>query len=116
MARYWKEKTDPDRHVDFMSTAQIGGLPLESSGAKGDWVYFVRECSFTFQFVNLNQLEEMITYFSEKVHPSTRTENVRLEHYWQRWYERLPKGLNGGSKRERIHKALVKALAEFTKS
>jgi hypothetical protein len=114
MSKHWKEKTDNKKHIDFMMTAHIGGFPIEHSKNKGAWVYFVRECSFTFQFASIEQLKMMIDYFSKKVHPSTRTFNNGLEHYWQMWYERIPKGLAGGSKREKIHKALTKALNEFT--
>ena len=73
----------------------------------------MKECSFTFQFVNLEQLDKAIAYLSKKVHPSTWEFNDGLEHYWQRWYERLPKGLAGGTKRERILKALVRARRTF---
>lgn len=113
MSKHWKEKTDLAVHVDYMSTAHIQGISIESSGKKGDWVYFVRECSFTFQFVSLEQLEAAISYFSLKVHPSTRRFNNGLEHYWQLWFERLPAGLTGGTKRIRILKALEKALNDF---
>lgn len=113
MSKHWKERTNPAKHLDFMSTAHVGGLPIDASEEKGDWVYFVRECSFTFQFASLEQLKKMTEYFSTKVHPSTKTYNDGLEHYWQLWYERIPKGLIGGSKRERIHKALTNALIDF---
>ena len=113
MSKHWKEKTDPEVHIDYMSTTHIDGMSVKSSAERGEWVYFVRECSFTFQFVSLNQLEAAKNYFLLKVHPSTRSFNNGLEHYWQKWFERLPAGLNGGTKRERLLKALGKALEEF---
>ncbi|MBK6699944.1 MAG: hypothetical protein IPG55_08585 [Saprospiraceae bacterium] len=113
MSKHWKEKTDPTKHVDFMSSTHLGGIGIEGSKEKGAWVYFVRECSFTFQFASLRQLKVASDYFSKTVHPSTRRKHDGLEHYWQFWYEKLPKGLIGGSKREKVHKALTKALMEF---
>lgn len=113
MSKHWKEKTDFETHVDYMSTTHIQGLSIESSPERGEWVYFVRECSFTFQFVSLKQLEKAKEYFSQKIHPSTRKFNNGYEHYWQLWFERLPAGLIGGTKRERILKALEKALIDF---
>lgn len=114
MSKHWKEKTNPEQHVDYMSTNHVQGLSVQNSPEKGEWVYFVRECSFTFQFVSLNQLKIAKEYFSVKIHPSTKRFNNGLEHYWQSWYERLPAGLTGGTKRERILKALEKALLEFS--
>lgn len=116
MSKHWKEKTNLEEHIDidYMSTAHIGGLPIQNSPAKGEWVYFVTECSFTFQFVSLEQLKTAKAYFSLKVHPSTRRFHDGLEHYWQSWSERLPAGLIRGSKRERILKALEKAFQEFS--
>lgn len=100
-----------------MSTAQTEGLPLEFSRFKNTpWVYFVRECSFTFQFVALEQLKECLDWFEQKIHPSSREYNNGLEHYWQLWYERLPKGLTRESKRIKIVKALKKAHEEFSKT
>jgi hypothetical protein len=117
MSKHWKEVADREKHIDYMSTTHIGGINIDFEGNKTDkWVYFVKECSFTFQFVNFEQLDMMIEYFSAKIHPSRRKYNNGLEHYWQYWYERLPKGLIGGTKRERILKALLKARDEFRHS
>jgi hypothetical protein len=113
MARIWKEALDLDRHRDFMSGAQdAGGAPVDRNRSDG-WVYFVREGGFTFQFVNLDQLREALAYFSETVHRPNMIAGISLEHYWQRWFERLPPGLTGGSKRISIKKALTRALVEF---
>jgi hypothetical protein len=117
MSKHWKEKADPAKHLDLMSASGIGGINIDCDANKTDkWVYFVKECSFTFQFVNLEQLDEAIEYFNKKVHQSTREYNNGLEHYWQRWYERLPKGLTGGTKRERILKAWVRARETFRRT
>ncbi|WP_343635188.1 hypothetical protein [Fluviicola sp.] len=114
MSKHWKEKTNPEEHIDYMSTSHIGGFPIQNSSEKGEWVYFVRECSFTFQFASIDQLKVAKAYFSMKVHPSTKRFNNGLEHYWQSWFERLPAGLIRGTKRVRILKALEKALQEFS--
>ena len=112
MAKHWKEPVDPERHRDFMSTSSVGGIPVNPKKTDG-FVYFVRECGFTFQFANLSQLETALAYFAERLHAPTRAWNNGLEHFWQKWFERLPAGLNGGPKREKIQKALALALADF---
>jgi hypothetical protein len=114
---HWKEPLDPDRHRDYVSGYQDAGgwliTPTESDG----WVYFVRVCDFTFAFANIDQMREVFDFFGRTVHPARREPFHTLEHYWQRWFERLPPGLTGGSKRSRVRRALGKALAHFeTKS
>jgi hypothetical protein len=109
MAKIWKEPLDEERHKDFMSSATVGGGRPIADG----WVYFVRECSFTFQFMSRGQIQECLEFFSVKVHPARRRPGITLEHYWQHWYERLPRGLLAESKRVRIKKALERALDEF---
>lgn len=113
MARIWKEPLDEERHLEFMSTFAVGGMPIDRMRSDGS-VYFVRECAFTFQFASLDQLRSCIDYFSTGIHPSRRVPGVHLEHYWQKWSERLPAGLTRTSKRRRIHAALRRALTEFT--
>ncbi|MEL6368521.1 MAG: hypothetical protein AAFQ16_11245, partial [Pseudomonadota bacterium] len=95
MAKIWKEPLDPDVHRDLMSGIGDGGCCINTESSDG-FVYFVRECSFTFQFASPEQIEIARDYFTRKTHPG-----VTLEHYWQRWFERLPKGLIGGSNRTR---------------
>jgi hypothetical protein len=109
----WREQLDPTRHRDFMVGHQdAGGVPIEPRASDG-WVYFVRECSFTFSFMSIAQLRECREYFSARLHPSHRVPGVYLEHYWQRWFERLPAGLIADPKRSRILKALDRALVMF---
>ncbi len=113
MARYWTEPFDPLRHRDFMRSYQSpGGTTVERTGP-GAVVYFVRECSFTFSFMTLEQLDEAIGFFSARTHPMRREPGHVLEHYWHRWFERLPAGLTGGSQRTRILRALKKAAGHF---
>lgn len=111
---HWKEPLDVRRHRDYVSGAQdAGGCPVDPSTSDG-WVYFVRTCSFTFSFATLGQLREASDYFWQRIHPARREAGHELEHYWQRWFERLPAGLIGGSKRPRVRRALARALASFT--
>ncbi len=111
---HWKEPLDDERHRDYVSGVQdAGGVPVDRSTSDG-WVYFVRVCGFTFSFANLDQLREAIQYFGQTVHPGRRAPGRHLEHYWQRWFERLPPGLIGGSKRSRVRRGLTIALASFS--
>ncbi|NQZ59834.1 MAG: hypothetical protein HRT88_20475 [Lentisphaeraceae bacterium] len=109
--KIWKEKLDPSKHKDYMSTNSLGGDPVKApkDNLIEAWVYFVKECGFTFQFISLEQIEECIDYFSTKTHPSTKEYNNGLEHYWQKWYERLPSGLTKNGKREKVLKTLTEA-------
>ena len=113
--KIWKEKTDPEKHRDYVATSHIGGMPVDrpKDNLIESWVYFVKEAGFTFQFVTLAQLETCIDYFSHKTHPSTKSFNNEHEHYWQRWFERLPPGLL--KKREKVLKTLLEARQTFKK-
>lgn len=113
--KIWKEKADPQKHKDYMSTSWVGGIsiPKPKDNLIEKWVYFVKEGGFTFQFTSINQIEECIDYFSTKIHPSTRLNHDIYEHYWQTWHERLPHGITKKGKREKILKALIKAQDKF---
>ena len=116
MSRIWKERCDPSKHRDFMTGHQdAGGRPVEAARDNliEKWVYFVHAASFTFQFHSVAQIEEAKEYFITKIHPARREPNEGLEHYWQRWFERLPPGLQGEAKRKKITKALEQAISEF---
>ena len=110
MARHWSEKLDPKRHKDVMGAARyFGGATIEEARMPrldDRRMYFVAVSGFTFQFVSLEQLRECLKWFRQKIHPSTRLPDIHLEHYWQRWHERLPKGLNKEPKRQKIITAL----------
>lgn len=116
MAKIWKEKYDAILHRNKM-----WGVPANTSPdlkLVPRWVFFVRVCSFTFEFHSLNQIEACLRYYSEKIHPSTRlpvyTENLGGDHWeMQRWFEQLPMYLREEPKRQRIVKALTSALAQF---
>jgi hypothetical protein len=115
MARWWTEPLDPNRHRDFMSTCHIGGLPIEPPRDRliERRVYFVEVAGFTFQFASLDQLSEALTYFEAKVHRSSRVPDVSLEHYWQRWFERLPQWLSEEPRKTRVVAGLSRALRAF---
>ncbi|MDH5490881.1 MAG: hypothetical protein OEY14_02800 [Myxococcales bacterium] len=117
MSKHWKEPLDPSRHLDFMSGAEVGGRPRKPprDPLGEEWAYSVRVNGFTFEFASLDHVRECLAYCREKTHPARRQPGIDLEHYWQRWFERLPKGLLRGDKRERVVGALERALAEFEK-
>jgi hypothetical protein len=83
----------------------------------------VRVASFTFSFKTVQQLRECICYFEKKTHPSSRIaaktlaadlgEDWRELRGWdvERWFERLPMYLLEEPKRQKVLKALSKALA-----
>ncbi len=122
MARYWKEKLDVEKHVDYMKTYHVGGFsvgdfigaPLRDN-LNEHWVYFIHVCSFTFHFQSLRQIEEYLGYFSQKIHPSSMVPNVNLEHYWQNWQQRFPYWLFEEPKRKRVVQALQRASNSFEK-
>ncbi|MHA7135446.1 hypothetical protein [Oerskovia turbata] len=87
-----------------------GGLPV--IGPPPAWVYLVRECGVTLQFVSTEQVHEARDYFLSRP-ASTRRYNNGLEHYWHFWWERLPAGLVGSSKRRRMAAALERAVVAF---
>jgi hypothetical protein len=113
MVKFWTEPLDPERHNDLMAGFVPDGGAATDEPAGSRSVYIVRECGFTFQFQSLSQLDEALRYFNAKVHPSSRVPNDGLEHWFHRWFERLPAGLTASSKRERIVKALQRARASF---
>ena len=95
--------------------AMVGGgpRPLKRDPLLEEWAYFVRVNGFTFEFVSVDQIREALEYCREKVHPARRQPGITLEHYWQRWFERLPKGLLRGKKRDEVVAALERALSEL---
>ncbi|KZZ44150.1 hypothetical protein A3759_12310 [Thalassolituus sp. HI0120] len=115
MSKVWREIADPKKHIDYMSTRNEGGVPVEASRDNliEKWVYFADVCNFTFQFASIDQVQECKEYFSKSVHPSTREEGHDLEHYWHPWYSKLPKGINKGVKREKVIKALNNILSKW---
>jgi hypothetical protein len=132
MARIWKERRQS------ISSNRMG-LPYQQSPDPKiipNWIYFIRVCGFTFEFVSVDHIREALNFYSQKIHPSSRLptkEWVEIEarkkpqgykerirkvikyerFYLQRWYERLPQYLQENGKREKVVKALQRALERF---
>jgi hypothetical protein len=135
MARFWKEPLDPNKHKDLMAFGsgfksridwrrQMKSKPRRTRGRPSSllvqkWVYFVQVCSFTFQFHGLDSIENMLIVFDQKPAPTShRTwddgkgvdgENER--YFWP--VERLPLYLFEEPKRQKVVKALKRALEVF---
>jgi hypothetical protein len=85
-------------------------------------VIVVSVASFTFRFGSIGQLRECIEYYRKKTRPSSRIaakklardlgEDWREQRGWEveRWFERLPMYLLEEPKRQKVLKALSKAL------
>jgi hypothetical protein len=77
---------------------------------------------FTFRFADVAQLQRCIAYYKTKTHPSSRLparelagdlgNDWREQRGWEveRWFERLPMYLLEEPKRQKVLKALDKAL------
>ncbi|MEZ5993057.1 MAG: hypothetical protein R3E76_11955 [Planctomycetota bacterium] len=79
-------------------------------------VYFVRVAGFTFQFLALRHLEIALSYFCQPFQKEGKIKDgLGSADHWevQRWFERLPKGLERKSRRADIAKALRNALEDF---
>lgn len=87
------------------------------------YVIVVRVVSFAFRFESVEQLRECINYYEKKTRPSSQIASERLAAslgddwrqlrgwYVERWFERLPMYLLEEPKRQKVLKALSKALA-----
>jgi hypothetical protein len=116
MARIWKEAYDGTRHRNQMYPCiGINVKHYEARTLFPEEVYFVRVCSFTFEFHSLVQIKECLSFYSQKIHPSSRL-NARGCDHWEtlRWFERLPLYLQEEPKRVKVVTALEKAVKEFT--
>jgi hypothetical protein len=86
-------------------------------------VIVVRVASFAFRFESVERLRECIKYYEKKTRPSSRiaarTLAADLGKDWrelrgwdvERWFERLPMYLLEEPKRQKVLKALSRALA-----
>lgn len=106
--------------------ARISKEPLTRLDGKASLaprhVIVVRVASFTFRFGNVKQLSECIRYYQNKTRPSSRiaakTIAANIGPDWrelrgwevERWFERLPMYLLEEPKRQKVLKALSKAL------
>ena len=115
MARIWKESYDWTKHRDQMHPVEgINKRHYKAPTLFSEEIYFVRVCSFTFEFHSLLQLKECLRFYSQKIHPSSRVNVAGMDH-WEslRWYERLPLYLQEEPKRLKVIAALEKAIGEF---
>jgi len=101
----WKNNFDPWAALNFRE-AQLVIQEL----------ICVSVCSFTFKFYSGDEIQEYITFFEKKTHPSSTLpipagSDSFFRWHSQRWYERLPMYLQEESKRVRVLKASRKALA-----
>ena len=111
MAQIWKEKLNTDIHRDYMRGHQdAGGLPIQppKDNLIQVWIYFVKAGRYELQFTSEEDLDVAIAYFSHKIHSTSRLPNNKLEHYWQRWFERLPSGIHRDPSRTRILNTLYR--------
>lgn len=77
-------------------------------------VYFVRVCSFTFEFHSLQQIQTCLDFYEQKIQTSSRRDIGAADHWeCERWFERLPLYLREESKRQKVIKALREALKKF---
>jgi len=106
--------------------AQISKEPRKIYGGNANLfsrpVIVVRVVSFTFRFGTIEQLRECIKYYQQKTRPSSRIaaktiavdlgQDWRRQRGWdvERWFERLPMYLLEEPKRQKVLKALCKAL------
>ena len=106
------------------------GAYLERTDPVAEWyrklasahVIVVRVASFTFRFGSIQQCGECLHYYDKKIHPSSQVaateiaadigEDWRTQRGWEveRWFERLPMYLLEEPKRQKVLKALSKAL------
>ncbi len=123
MARWWKERYEPERHGNKMKGAIQGEYQYDQNFLAHDnlipqHVIMVQVEQFTFEFLSLGQLTECIGYLAAEHHASSRIrEGIGAADHWevQRWYERLPRHLFSATRRPRVLKALNAALNEFSK-
>jgi hypothetical protein len=121
MTKIWSEPFDPERHRNPMNWGW-GAPPADeiprhwrAPTLERHAVLFVRVCSFTFEFHNLDQLRACLAYYAQKLHPTSRlpvtTQDYGGDHTeTQRWFERLPAHLREETKRVQVVAALEEAL------
>ena len=99
-----------------MNTSWIGGFPLQSprDNLLEAWIYIIEAAGIRLEFIDEDQIREAASYFSQKLHGSSMRPGVTLEHYWQSWFERLPKGAHNHRTQEKLLSALESLLNGIT--
>jgi len=118
----------PGKWIGWMTVAmaRISKLRVERHDGKASLilkrVIVVRVASFAFRFESAERLRECIKYYESKTRPSSRIaartlaaelgEDWRERRGWEveRWFERLPMYLLEEPKRQKVLKALSRAL------
>jgi hypothetical protein len=130
MTRIWKGRRTltrgPDRHPRHPPTQSpmSGGFvdspyaappatPSRDEQLDPGPAYFVYVCGFTFEFWSTEEIEAALCFYREKVHSARRMPTWGEHDVTQRWYERVPQDLQAKGKRERVLKALERALEQF---
>ena len=119
MSKHWKEPYSKERAEAAGIHDYEGAVVVGAEDAR--WIYYVDVCSFTFTFFSLKMLREYLEYYSQKTLPSGRRHNSSKYSTGpaasvgdgQSRFERLPARLRKSGKRERVVKALKKALGDF---
>jgi hypothetical protein len=119
MAKIWKEiRKDKEPSIDHMSGAGLSEISKSKDNLVQKYTYYVEVCGFTFEFASVEQIRIALQYYSQKTHSSSR---ITMERWMrserdciQRWYERVPQYLLEKGKREKVVKALQKALDKFS--
>ena len=115
MPKIWSEPFDWTKHRNHMEgVASATTCHDRAPTLLRSQVYFVRVCSFTFQFHSIQQIQACLDYYTRKIQPSSRVDIGAADHWeCERWFERLPLFLREESKRQRVVKALRDALKKF---
>ncbi|SRR6266446_797471 len=119
MARIWKEPYDRAKHRNRMRGVEgVARDHYRAPTIVDADVYFVRVCSFTFEFHSIAQIEMTLAYYARKIQPSSRADISNLcpgfEHWEaQRWFEQLPLYLREEPKRLKVVAGLQEAIKTF---
>jgi hypothetical protein len=114
MANIWSETSKYARSMP-LGWSGLRDFQRSANDFRPYTTWYVRVCSFTFVFTNIQQLEACLEFFSQKTRPSSRIPYRNLKPYldaglrgWevQRWFDRLPMYLLEESKRQKVIKAL----------
>jgi hypothetical protein len=117
MARFWKEQYSRERAEQLGIHDFEDALVVGSTDSK--WIYHVDVCRFTFAFFSLQMMREYLDFFSRKILPSSRLPSpfsggaAAGVGDGQTRFERLPLRLRKEPNRQKIVKALQRALEEF---
>ena len=111
MARIWVEEFQGSG-VPFEYWKQIPVLSASAGNLVQKKMMLVAVASFTFRFISADQISECLAYYESKTRPSSMRPTGGMSHWEnQRWFEQLPMYLLEEPKREKVVKALRRALA-----